>query len=330
MENKREINVLILSSYNNMELVNQFIEAKKELNINGKVITSDMNKYVPTSFIADKHVYIRHLAEEGSEEDIIRICNEENISLIIPITDKQLNILCQYKKNIEENTNAKIMISDEDIIDIVKDKFKTSEFLHENNFYTPRIITDKDIIDENYAFPLYIKPFDGGGSQDNFKINSKEELDFLKYYIDRPIIQEFIDGEEYCVDIFADFDGNPITIVPKLRSKVVAGTILEGKIVKDRLIIDTMKELVNVLKPCGEINVDCMLVDDRVYIIEINARISAGAIFAYKAGANTPKNLYRLLMGDKLEYNEDYIDDLTFVKYNKFFVNNNEKVISGI
>ncbi|MGL6106534.1 ATP-grasp domain-containing protein [Romboutsia sp.] len=327
---QKEINILILSSYNNIELVNEFIKAKEELNINGKIVTSDMNKNVPTAFIGDKHVYIRHLAKEGADIDIIKVCNEENISLIIPIMDKQLRILCKYKENIEKNTNAKIMISDENVIDIVRDKFKTSEFLKAKGFYTPKIITDEDIDNENYEFPLYIKPFDGGGSIDNFILKNKKELDFFKDYLGKTIIQEFINGEEYCVDIFNDFEGNPITIVPKKRIKAMGGTILEGKIEKNRIIIETMKDLVHNLKPCGEINVDCILVDDKVYIIEVNGRISAGAIFSYKAGASTPKNLYRLLCGEKLKYNEDYINNLTFIKYIKFFLNNGDNVISGL
>lgn len=328
--NNKEINILILSSYNNIELVNEFLKAKERLNIKGKVITSDMNDNVPASFVGDKHVHIRHLLEHGAKEDIVKICNYENISLIIPIMDKQLKILCGYRDYIEKNTNAKLMLSSENVIDIVRDKFKTSKFLVENGFDTPRLIEEEDLENENYEFPLYIKPFDGEGSIDNFILNNKKELDFFNEYIDKAIIQEFIKGQEYCVDIFADFEGNPITIVPKKRLKAIAGTILEGEIDKNRIIIETMKKLVEKLKPCGEINVDCILVENKVYILEINARIAAGAVFSYRAGANTPMNLYKLLSGEKLEYNENYTSGLNCIKYNTFFLNEGNKVIAGL
>ena len=31
------------------------------------------------------------------------------------------------------------------------------------------------------------------------------------------MIQEFAEGQEYCVDIFSDFSSNVITVVPKKR-----------------------------------------------------------------------------------------------------------------
>ncbi|AUN14531.1 MAG: ATP-grasp domain-containing protein [Paeniclostridium sordellii] len=326
----KDINILILSSYNNIELVNEFLKAKEILNIKGKVITSDMNENVPASFVGDRHVYIKYLLDDGAKEDIVKVCNDENISLIIPIMDKQLKILCKYRDFIERNTNAKLMLSSENVVDISRDKFKTNEFLVKNGFDTPRLIEEEDIENENYYFPLYIKPFDGGGSIDNFILNNKKELEFFNEYIDNSIIQEFIKGQEYCVDIFADFEGNPITIVPKKRLKAIAGTMLEGEIDKNRTIIETMKKLVAKLKPCGEINVDCILVDNKVYILEINARIAAGAIFSYRAGANTPINLYKLLSGEKLEYNESYDNGLNCIKYNAFFLNKGNKVIAGL
>ena len=50
--------------------------------------------------------------------------------------------------------------------------------------------------------------------------------------IDEPIVQEFLQGKEYTVDIFLDFKSNIITVVPRLRISTRSGEISKGKIEK--------------------------------------------------------------------------------------------------
>jgi len=49
--------------------------------------------------------------------------------------------------------------------------------------------------------------------------------------------------------------------------------------------------------------------------IEINPRFGGGAPMSIQSGADSCENLYRLLMGEKLEYNENYRDKLTFLRF---------------
>lgn len=309
------INILFLSAGRRVELIEHFRKAKEELNIDGKLVAVDLQSDAPAIFFADEYSKIKPIKDEGYIDDLIRICKEKSINLVIPTIDTELKVLSQYKGMIEEETGAKIMVSDEHVISIIRDKFKTAEFLESHGFKTPRIITEEDLEGKDYSFPMFIKPSDGSSSVSNFKINNEKELDFFKEYVPNPMIQEFVDGEEYCVDIFTDFEGNPITIVPKLRVASRTGEITKGKIVKDKRIVDTMKKLVEVLKPLGEINVDCMVSKDSITIIEINGRFAGGAPMSFKSGADSPKNLLRLLKGEKLQYNEDYKDNFTVLRY---------------
>ena len=111
---------------------------------------------------------------------------------------------------------------------------------------------------------------------------------FFKEYIPNPMIQEFADGPEYCVDVFSDFNSKLITVVPKLRVAHRSGEITKAKVVKDREIIELTKKLVSILKPQGEINFDCIKTQEGIKIIEINGRFAGGAPISFKAGANSP------------------------------------------
>lgn len=324
----KDINILFLSAGRRVELIKSFRAAMNENNINGKIIAVDLKEDAPAIFFADEYFKIRPVKEEGYIEDVVKICNDKNISLIIPTIDTELSILSENKGYIEKNTNAKVMVSDKNVISIIRDKFKTYRFLKQNGFNTPKVIFKNDIDSENYKFPLFIKPLDGSSSINNFKINNKLELDFFMNYVPNPIIQEFAEGNEYCVDIFTDFNGNAITIVPKLRAAARTGEISKGIIKKDRRIIEEMKRLVEVLKPVGEINVDCMVSDETISIIEINGRFAGGAPMSFKAGANSPLNLIKLLQGESLEYNEDYDDGFMVLRYDDAVsINSNGDVI---
>lgn len=299
------INILFSSVGRRVELVNAFRKAKDELGIKSTLVGADMDELAPAlSFVDKKYIVPRILSDEFIPS-IIEICKKENISLIIPTLDTELIPYAKNKELIERETGAKVMISNESVIEIIRNKIKTYEFLKENGFNAPKLITDKEIKENDYKFPLFIKPLDGSSSVNNFKINNMKELEFFREYVPNPIIQEFSDGIEYCVDVFTDLEGNLISISPKERIAHRGGEITKAKIVKDEEIIYVAKRLVEVLKPKGEINFDCIKTKDGINIIEINGRFAGGAPISFKGGANSPLYLYKLLNGEKIKFNEN-------------------------
>lgn len=322
------INILILSAGRRVELVKCFKEAAKIKRIESNIVTADISKTAPATYFGDKNYTIPKIGDDGYIEAVINICNKENIMLVIPTIDTELKILSENKKLIEKETNAKILISDKKVIDICINKKNTNKFFEENGFGIPKEIKNSDIENRNYKFPLFIKPIDGSSSINAFKVNNEKQLLFFKDYIDNPIIQEFIEGTEYTIDAFIDFDGNPITIVPRERIATRAGEISKGKIVKDRELINEVKKVIEVLKPIGHITFQCMKAKDGIKFIEINPRFGGGAPMSIKAGANSPLNLYRLLLNEKLTYNEDFNENILALRFDdSIFLNNDGELI---
>ena len=70
-----------------------------------------------------------------------------------------------------------------------------------------------------------------------------------------------------------------------------------------------------VLKPIGHITVQLMKTKKGIEYIEINPRFGGGAPMSIQSGANSCEYLLKLLMGEKLEYHEDYRDDVTFLRF---------------
>ncbi|EDT25114.1 MAG: ATP-grasp domain-containing protein [Clostridium perfringens] len=311
----QEINILFSSVGRRVELVNAFREASRNLNIKSNLIGIDIDELAPALKFVDKAYKVPPIFSEDFIPRVIEICRIERVSLIIPTLDTELLKYSKNKELIKRVCGAKVMVSEEETISIIRDKIKTHNFLKEKEFDVPKLITDKDIDNKDYRFPLFIKPLDGSSSINNFKINSEKELDFFKTYVKNPIIQEFINGDEYCVDVFSDFDGNVITIVPKLRIAHRGGEITKAKVIKDSEIMMVGKRLVKTLKLVGESNFDCIRSGNTIKIIEINGRFAGGSPISFKAGANSPENLYKIFLGEKLRYNEKFKDGVIALRF---------------
>lgn len=310
------INILILSVGRRVELVKLFKEASRKFSIVSKIVAVDCSNTAPGLYFADRHYLIPRIKDDNYLDSLINICNQENIALIVPTIDTELIKLSDNKDYLENNTKAKVLISSPDCINICRDKTKTYNFFMENKFNCPRTLSKKEINNQEYQFPLFIKPKNGSSSINAFKVNSQCELEFFLSYIKEPIVQEFIDGTEYTIDVLTDFESNVISIVPRIRLAVRSGEILKGKIEKNELIIEDVKRLVKCLKPIGPITVQCIVTDsNEINYIEINPRFGGGAPMSIKAGANSCLALYRLLLGEKVEYTEDYRDNITFSRY---------------
>ncbi|MCD1161122.1 ATP-grasp domain-containing protein [Peribacillus frigoritolerans] len=309
------LNILILSAGRRVELIQNFQKAAKKLNIESNIVAGDCSDTAPALYFADRTCKLPRINEPNYISSIIDACNKENIALIVPTIDTDLLLLAENKKNIEKQTNAKVLISDTSVIKICRDKINTQNFLEENSFGVPKMYTNEELTNGDIQFPLFIKPKSGSSSKDIYKVNNSNELKIYKGIVDNPVIQDFMEGEEYTIDVFLDFESNIITIVPRLRMSTRSGEISKGKIVKDREIINDVTKLMKRLKPVGHITVQLMKTKKGIEYIEINPRFGGGAPMSIQSGADSCENLFKLLLGQKLLYNEKYKENLTFLRF---------------
>lgn len=325
-------NILILSVGRRVELVNCFKNAAKKLNIRSVIVGGDCQDTAPALYFADKTCILPKISSPNYIDSIIDICNQNDIALIIPTIDTDLLLLSRNREKIESRTKAKVLISDERVIEICRDKINTQRFMEANDFKVPHMYTEDELDgSQELNYPLFIKPKNGSSSINTFKVNNTEELNTYRSLIKNYIIQDFMEGKEFTVDTFLDFNSNIITIVPRLRIATRSGEISKGRIVKDREIVAEVKRLLTVLKPIGHITVQCMKTKRGIEFIEINPRFGGGAPMSIKAGADSCENLYKLLMGERLHYNEDYRDNLLFLRFDSSIcLNENMEVVGKV
>ena len=180
------------------------VQLIKHLSKNFKIIGVDAGELNPCRYFVDKFYKIPKAVDKNYISELLKICKKENVDLLIPLYEGEFSILNKNREQFQ-NINTKLMLSSEKVIEICKDKNKTFEYFTHENIESPRIYTKYEVEDiihnkEESKFPLFIKPADGMGSSNTFKINNIDELCFFKDYVKNGIIQDCIEGIEYTVD----------------------------------------------------------------------------------------------------------------------------------
>jgi len=315
------MNILLTSVGRRTYMVNYFKEA---LQGNGLVHAANSVKTYAMR-AADKSVETPLIYDNNYIEFIINYCLENDIEVLISLFDIDLPVLAQNKLKFAE-LGINVIVSDYDFIQICNDKWLTYNFLIRNGLKTPisfLAIEDAcNAIDRgSLNYPLIVKPRWGMGSIGIFEADNLEELNvfykktlnninesYLKYESQQApenciIIQEKLVGQEYGIDIFNDLNGNFLSCVPKKKLAMRAGETDSAEIIEDIKLSNIAKKISQISKHIGNLDVDCFLVDNMFFILEMNSRFGGQYPFSHIAGVDFPKAIIYMLMNRKVEKN---------------------------
>ena len=300
MKNKT-IRILFTSVGRRVELMQEFAAAAETLGCKLEIYGADITDTAPALSFCDHTVIVPRIREENYIPTLLACCEKYRIDALIPTIDTDLLILSKNKAAFKK-IGTTVLISAEDKIALCRDKRLTSAYFESVGLAAPAPVDDYEKY--NGGFPAFIKPKDGSSSIFAYKVNNYEELESYAKQVPGYIIQPYIEGTEYTVDVFCDFDGAPIYITPRIRLAVRAGEVLKTEIAQDEIIIDEIKRLLDDYKPCGAITVQLIRQNKtgKDYYIEINPRYGGGAPLTMKAGANSAQAVLKLLCGEALEY----------------------------
>lgn len=283
------MNVLITSAGQRVSLVRAFKKELSGLYPNSKVYTVDFNPFfAPACQVSDGFKSISRVSDENYIQDLLAICKEWDIKIIIPTIDTELLILSN-SKNLFIEQGIFPIVSDLDFVKKCRDKRIMNEFFTNHNIDIPNPISK-----EEPSFPLFIKPYDGSLSKDIFLINAAEELTDYHFSNEKLMFMEYIDPkyyDEYTIDAYYDKKHQLKCAVPRKRIAVRSGEISKGLTSKNYLV-SFLKERLSQLEGalgCLTIQVFHNKATNRVIGIEINPRFGGGYPLSYLAGANFPK-----------------------------------------
>lgn len=301
------MNILFTCAGRRNYLINYFKEA---LGNNGQIIAVDTQLTAPA--LVDAHLAFRVPSIYDPEyiDSLKSIVKDNNVKAIISLNDLELPILSLHKKEFED-MGTKVIISDENVIDMSSDKWKTYNFFSKLKIPTPKtFITIESVLEaiknNTLQYPLIVKPRWGSASIGVDVAENEKELllayELQKLRIEKSIlktvssgdidhsiiIQEKLDGEEYGMDILNDFNGDYYGCFVRKKLSMRSGETDKAVSVIDDEFSRFGELIGNHTKHIGNMDCDFFVVKDKIYILELNPRFGGGYPFSHEAGINTP------------------------------------------
>ncbi|OGZ34229.1 MAG: hypothetical protein A2Y98_01095, partial [Candidatus Portnoybacteria bacterium RBG_19FT_COMBO_36_7] len=208
------------------------------------------------------------------EKVISSIIKKWDIQCVVPGADEEL---LPVKKICAKNPGILAIVPSADFIALCLNKKKLMEVLAGLKIsYLPPF---KNI--DEIKYPAFAKPNFGRGSRQAHKIESERQMEgYLKLYNKKfsdTLVQPFIEGTEYTVSVIVNNLNKIIGVVPKkiiLKRGITKAAVTE----RSRLIENISKKIIRELKPNGPFNIQLKIFKNRVYIFEINPRLSTTAV----------------------------------------------------
>lgn len=325
------MNILLTSVGRRAYIIDYLSDVYKRLGLVGNIIATNSDMNTTAMSVADKAFESPIIYDEKYIPFLLEICKSEKIDMLISLFDIDLMILAKNKSRFEE-MGVKVIVSNENIINICNDKFEMLKYLKKINMPVPKTYIDLEEALKGADFDknsYILKPRWGMGSLSIFEAENKKELEVLyekakrsiqKSYlrfesgadIDRAIlIQEKIKGDEYGLDIFNDFKGENLTVTVKRKLAMRSGETDIAKVIENKELEDIGKKIAESLKHIGNLDMDILFDGQSAYIIDMNARFGGGYPFTHSAGVNELEALIRLCKNEK-------VNDLSVKKYGLF------------
>ena len=301
------MNILFTCAGRRNYLVNYFKEVLKG---SGNVIAVDSQLSAPALVEADVKIQVPPINHPEYLDVLKDIIVDNKIDAVISLNDLELPVLAKNKKELEI-WGAKVLVSDEQIINTSFDKWRTYEFFKKHKIQTLLSYISLDdalqsIKEGKLKFPVVVKPRWGSASSEINIVESTEELilsfELLKKRIIKSqlnhitkadedrcvIIQERSEGEEYGMDVLNDFEGNYYGTFVRKKLAMRAGETDKAVSVINPKLTKLGKYLSSATGHIGNMDCDFFVKGKEIYMLEMNPRFGGGYPFSHEAGINIP------------------------------------------
>jgi carbamoyl-phosphate synthase large subunit len=291
------MHVLITAGSRRVALVEGFRRALTAAS-GGRVIVTDVNPLSPAVFKADRAYRVPLSSEPGYIDEILRIARHERCGLVVPTIDDELTAFaCAAPRFLA--AGARVAVSPPSTTALCHDKLAACHALRDQGVAAAASWRPADV-PADPRFPLFVKPRFGRGGVGAVAIRNRRDLDFFVDYVEDAIVQEYLSGPEFTIDMVCDWHGVPLAIVPRERVVIRAGVSDRGRTVRDPALLSLGRACAAAMRFTGPVNIQCRVVEGRPIVFEINPRFSGGIPLTIAAGVDVPSMLVALAGGARL------------------------------
>ncbi|MDR0932976.1 MAG: GNAT family N-acetyltransferase [Victivallales bacterium] len=307
------MNILLTSAGRRGYLCRYFKDA---LHNSGKVFAAN-SQYTQALTLADDYVITPLIFNPDYIPFLQKFVAKNQIDVIIPLFDVDGYILSKEQERFAAQ-NVKIITGSLETLKICNDKWASYKFFTEKKINTPRTFLSVDdcqkaITTGEINFPVIVKPRWGMGSLGIYTAETPTELEVFFQKLQREIfttylkhesaqdkthcviIQEKIIGDEFGLDVINDLNGNYVLTSAKRKLALRAGETDVAITVANPDLEELGKQLSGSLQYMANLDVDCFISRQKIYVLEMNCRFGGQYPFSHLAGVRLTDQIVRWL-----------------------------------
>lgn len=316
------MNVLISSAGRRVGLLRAFRRALADGETPGRVLAVDSSPHSAALQEADDGWLVPRCTDPSFIPTMLDLCERENVGLVVPTIDTELETYARHRRAFAD-LSTMLAVSSPETVRIAGDKLLTNRHFVRSGIPAARQWTVDEVgsAPDAIPFPVVVKPRRGSAGIGVHTIADASALRHAWSASTDVVVESFLPGDEYTVNVYVNGLGECIAAVPHRRLEVRAGEVSKGFTVRDEGLIAAARRAIESLPGafgalCLQAKLDPCTGLPRFF--EINARFGGGFPLALAAGADFARYLVRDALGDPVRHSvTDWVDGLAMLRYDE-------------
>lgn len=245
-----------------------------------KIYGGDIDGECVGKYFVDKFWKMPRINQLSSEE-VLSYCKDNNIGIIIPTRDGELEYFSRAREELGEHGVFVAVSARKSIIDCL-DKLA---FANLKNIYA---IPASETIDDILANAYVVKERYGAGSRSiGIELNRAEAVNHARG-LNCPIFQPFLEGSEISVDSYISQGGVVKGIIMRTRDLVVEGESQVTSTFSDDGLKNHFESIFGSLDLYGHVILQALITKEGgIHVIECNPRFGGASTLSVRAGLDS-------------------------------------------
>lgn len=288
------IGVLVTSASRKVPLLDAFRTAFLGLNVDGTVWAGDCDARVAAARAADRFWEMPHLGDLDPGA-VRRFCEANGIDLVVPTRDGELAWWAEAAPELSR-AGIRVAVSPSPCVEACDDKVAFAEVCAAAGLAGVPTFTELRPLEGGL---VAVKERRGAGSaRVGLRLDEAAAAHHARF-LDEPVYQPFIDGDEYTVDLYIAESGQPVGAVVRRRDVVWGGESQVSTVVSVPELESMCLSLASVLGIRAHAVVQAIHADGVFWLIECNPRIGGASALAFAAGLPSPQFLVQEVIGEE-------------------------------
>ena len=264
-----------------------------------ELVAADMDPWAAGLYLVPSRA--RTLIPAGDAPDftdvVLARCRALGVNVVLPTVDAELRPLARARAGFAA-AGIDLLLAPAEALDVILDKLTLAQRCA-GIVRVPRTELFDSLVDPAaWTYPVIVKPRTGSGSRGILQVGSAAELAALERS-PRLLVQEFLPGEEYSIDVLADAGGHVIASVPRLRARVDSGVSVGGRTVHDTGLSSFGRAVAEATGITYVANVQCKRdASRRPALLEVNPRMPGTLGLTIASGVDMPRLALAALRGE--------------------------------